>query len=161
MKRISISISDEDYRILQESGFDLSALIHRELQGHKELCEQIKRYDRQQITDDPDHAFKIVNAVYTGGNIWLFYGDLNSQDYFLTDDDGNTLILDASPENFDESLEVEWQNAHKVKELFDNERIRFCNALADRFLRHNSIDDFGGITDDEIRAYKKHWALPM
>ena len=106
--------------------------------------------------------FKNVNAVYTGGGIWLMYGELQTKgEYFLVDDEGAVLILDASPENMDESLYTEWQNEHKVRDLYDADRVSFCDKLADRLLRHNKADNLGGITDMEIRAYKKYWRLPL
>ena len=107
-------------------------------------------------------VFKNVNAVYTGGGIWLFHGQLTSGEHFLTDDEGDVLILNESPADFDESLFVEWQDAHKVRELLDeSERVTFCDRLADRLLRHNKTDDLGGITDREIKAYKNYWRKPM
>lgn len=105
---------------------------------------------------------KSVTAVYTGGNIWLFYGELANGEYFFTDDEGDVLILNESPANLDESLFVEWQDAHKVRELLDeSERVAFCDRLADRLLRHNKADDLGGITDREIKAYKNYWRQPF
>lgn len=109
-------------------------------------------------------SFKNANAVYTGGNIWLFYGTISGQQkdlYFLTDDNGSVLILDESPEDFDESLYIEWQNAHKIIELENQARVLFCDKLARRLLSHNKADDLGGIMDDEIKAYQKYWRLPL
>ena len=104
--------------------------------------------------------FKHVTAVYTGGNIWLFYGEVNGA-YFLCDDDGCVQILTESPEDFDESLFWEWQKAHMIAELDGTDRTTFCDKLADRLLRNVSGDNHGGISDDEIRAYKNYWRLPL
>ena len=112
------------------------------------------------MSDIAKVRFKNVSAVYTGGNIWLFYGELSTGEHFLTDDFGFTLILDESPANFDESLYIEWQHEHTIKELMDSERVTFCDALAARILRHNKADDLGGITDEEIRTQKTYWRMP-
>ena len=103
--------------------------------------------------------FEKVSAAYTGGGIWLFYGLLHSGEYFLTDDYGDTLLLDESPEDFDVSLYGDWQKAHTIKELMDSERTAFCDKLADRLLRHNEADDDGGITDQEVEHYKRYWRM--
>lgn len=107
------------------------------------------------------YSFRNVNAVYTGGGIWLFYGELSTGEHFLTDDYGFTLILDESPADFDESLYEEWQHRHTIKELVDSQRVTFCDKLANRLLRHNKADNLGGIADYEIRRYKEYWRLPM
>lgn len=100
---------------------------------------------------------KIENAkaVYTGGNIWLFYGKLQNGLHFLTDDYGCTLILDESAEDFDESLYTEWQEAHKVEELEGDSRISFIDLLLD-FLGTLEYQKRGCITDDEINSYRKY-----
>jgi len=95
-----------------------------------------------------------VSAVYTGGNIWLFWGQTEDGYYFLADDNGCVLVLDESPEDFDKSLYEDWQNAHKVEELYQGKRRMFCQELCDRL---QTADDAhrGGITDAEIDAYRK------
>lgn len=88
-------------------------------------------------------------AIYTGGNIWLFHGALDDGNYFLTDDDGFTLILNADPSaDWDESLYQEWQDAHLVRELFDEERMEFCDEVLDK------LTDCP-MTDMEIDAYRQ------
>lgn len=98
---------------------------------------------------------KIKNgvAVYTGGGIWLFYGDLENSFHFLTDDNGCTLILDESAEDFDESLYTEWQEAHKIKELEGESRILFVDELLDYLLKLPYLER-GCITDEEIEHYR-------
>ena len=156
-KELSISINQSDFNKLNKYGFDFERNINEYVH---EIAEQLRQQEKAQRRSKKD-IFLSANAVYTGGNIWLFYGQLKTEEYFLTDDYGDTLILNESPANFDESLYTDWQEAHKIKELFDDERISFCDSLADRLLQHDSNDDLGGICDDEIKAYKKYWPLPM
>lgn len=103
---------------------------------------------------------KEASAVYTGGNIWLFYGKTADDKYFLADDNGCVLVLDESPEDFDESLYEDWQNAHKVEELSGARRRAFCRGLCDRLLKEDE-NHRGGITDTEIEAYRKWFMIEI
>lgn len=100
-----------------------------------------------------------ANAVYTGGNIWIFYGELDDGTYFLTDNDGYTVIVNESPDDFEESLYIDWIEDHKVRDIEDeDERIAFCNELCDRLL----IDGMeGGFTDDDVAYYREWFAEPL
>lgn len=104
-----------------------------------------------------------ANAVYTGGNIWLFYGELDDGTYFLTDDNGCTQILSEDPSDFDESLYWEWQQAHLIRDLEDEkERVEFCNKLCDKLLDIEYGNPArGGIFDSEIEEYRQFFAEPL
>lgn len=96
---------------------------------------------------------KEANAVYTGGNIWLFYGQLEDGNYFLTDDNGCTQILNANPgDDFEEACYYEWQQKHLVGELWHEERMNFCNKLLDYIF--DNPDHDGGMDEAEINAYR-------
>lgn len=96
---------------------------------------------------------KEAYAVYTGGGIWVFYGEVENGNHFLMSDDGFVLILDASAEDLDESTYVEWQEEHLVKELEHEERYAFCVDVLD-WLKQAPDEYRGGIFDSEIEAYK-------
>ena len=114
--------------------------------------------------DEDDYQWKEIqikeaHAVYTGGNIWLFHGELEDGTYFLTDDNGCTQILNANPDDFDESLYWEWQQEHLVRDLEDeDERIDFCNKLCDKLLTDGAG---GGFYEDDIEAYRQYFAEPL
>ena len=95
---------------------------------------------------------KEAYAEYTGGNIWLFYGSCENGNFFLTDDNGLTLILDSNPEDLDESTFPDWQEEHLIKELENLERIRFCNNILDWIT--DNPDHNGGMSKLEIEAYR-------
>ena len=99
---------------------------------------------------------KTANAVYTGGNIWLFYGKVADGVFFLTDDYGCTILLNESPENFDVSLYAEWQEEHKIRELFGSERVDFCNSLLSWLEKKATKRQRGGITNEEIDYYRNY-----
>lgn len=96
---------------------------------------------------------KTLEAVYTGGNIWIFWGTLEDGNYFLTSDEGWTVILKDSPENFDESLYEDWQDEHKVKDLEDEELKTFLTELLE------AIKEKDFLTDSEIDWYRNCWEL--
>lgn len=95
---------------------------------------------------------KEANAVYTGGGIWLFYGKLDDGNYFLTDDNGWTLILNADASDLEESTYEEWQSQHLIKEIYGEEREVFCDELLDYILTHPDND--GGMTEHEVEVYR-------
>lgn len=100
-----------------------------------------------------------ANAVYTGGNIWVFWGELENGAYFLTDNDGYTVLIDESPKDFDESLYYEWQEEHKVRDIEDEaERIDFCNKLCDRLLIDGAE---GGFTESDVNYYREWFKVPL
>lgn len=101
--------------------------------------------------------FKSVASVYTGGNIWLFYGQLEDGTWFITTDDGYTAICDASPEDLEESLMPEWDEEHVIRWLEKDERHTFCEALVERLLAPAYEDLDGGITEQEINYYRNTW----
>lgn len=158
MAQVTININDEDYKLLTESGLDLSAIINNQLHKIIDFDKLLRERERRQIVTEPNRAIKYVNAVYTGGGCWLFYGQLNNQEYFQTDDFGYTMILDANPEDLDESLYTDWQSDHFVREVGTaKEQKAFLHALLDRLGRRAPIDDDGGISDEELERYRSRW----
>jgi len=100
-----------------------------------------------------------AKAVYTGGNIWLFYGSIDDGTYFLVDDDGAVRICNADFDDMDETLMPEWQEEHLVRDIEDEEeRMAFCNEMLDQ-LWIESADNQGGFC--EFDAYKKWFEIPL
>ena len=95
-------------------------------------------------------------AVYTGGNIWLFYGKLQDGTYFLTDDYGSTQILDSDPSDFDVTLYQEWQDEHRLELLESEKRLSFCDSLCD-YLQTASKEERGGISSEELDGYREYF----
>ena len=102
--------------------------------------------------------FNRVNAVYTGGNIWLFYGSFTNGYYFLTGDMGDTVILTHSPSNFDVSLYDDWIEANKVKDLEGDELKGFLSALL-WFTENGDAFHDGGFTSYDLEVFKKWWEV--
>jgi hypothetical protein len=128
-----------------------------------EIAQQI--LDRTAETDrskgmSGEVLIKEAEAIYTGGNIWVFTGTTQEEGvYFLTSDDGWTLLLNANPsEDFEESGYPEWQQAHLIRELEGEELGRFNRRML-KILKNYSHNDErrGGITDEELEGYPKYW----
>lgn len=154
---LKTTIDQKTFDKLNKYGFDFQRNIADYLH---DIYEEIWKQEQAQKRENKD-PFKSVVAAYTGGGIWLFYGELKDGNYFLVNNDGFVLILDESPANFDESLYEGWQQAHLVEELTEEKRVTFCDNLADRLLRRVDGDDFGGLSDSDIKEYKKYWRLPL
>ena len=151
---INVSITQKDYNKLVRYGFVFDRNISDYLHG---IAEEIREAEKVQKAARKD-PFKRVVSEYTGGGIWLFYGELKSGEHFLTDDNGSTMILDASPENFEESLYEEWQEEHFVRVVGDRaEEKAFLHSLLDRLKRRLPEDEGGYISDEEIERYRKEW----
>ena len=97
-------------------------------------------------------------SIYTGGGIWLFYGSLEEGNYFFTDNDGFTLILNEDPsKDIDAVCYSEWQEDHTIRELFGKECQEFCMDLLGK-IEGYSLDDHthrNGFTNEDVRAYRK------
>lgn len=66
-------------------------------------------------------SISLAIAVYTGGGIYIYYGKIADQLYFLADDESDeTILLDADPaEDLDEAEMPNWQKAHTVGQVDD------------------------------------------
>ena len=105
-------------------------------------------------------TFNKVVPEYTGGNIWLFYGQLTSGEYFLVDDNGCIIVLDESPADFDVSLYDKWQEKHFVRWIEGQEQKAFLRSMLNRIA--SRIDKEGGyISDAEIGRYRRYWEVEV
>ena len=152
---LSININQADFNKLNKYGFYFEKNIADYLHG---IAEAIREEEKAKRIAKKD-PFEQVTAVYTGGGIWLFYGKLKTGEYFLTDDNGCTMILDASPEDLDESLYEEWQEDHFLRVVGTRrEELAFLLALIERLGKRLPVDGGGYISDDELDSYKKDWS---
>lgn len=65
---------------------------------------------------------KSARADYTGGGIYVFTGELTDGNFFIADCSFSAgfyglRIVNNNPENLEESLEVDWQEKHLVKDV--------------------------------------------
>lgn len=72
-----------------------------------------------------------ATAICSGGGIYLYLGQLDNGNYFLTDDDSidYCLFLNESPYDLEKSLYPEWQDSHKVSEYSGEEALGFNKKM--------------------------------
>ena len=104
---------------------------------------------------------KEVRAVYTGGNIWLFFGRLEDGHHFMVNDDGCAVIAD---EGIEEATEYAWSEwlawcaEHNAREPEGAERLQLCMDMLDRLQQYEyGSENNGGIRPDEIKAYREYF----
>ena len=57
-----------------------------------------------------------ANAEYTGGGIYVYWGQLEDGKYFLADDDGEMMLTETDPESCWEDVWYwEWQCEHGIQ----------------------------------------------
>ena len=104
-----------------------------------------------------DYIIKNVNAIYSGGGVWILYGTLN-KGCFLVSDYGDVRIIDENPsDNWDMSLYAEWQRKHFIEDLEGKALTDFREQLIKRLHSPQEQDDLGGLTDEEIDRNEKLW----
>lgn len=80
------------------------------------------------------HEIKTASAVYTGGGIYIYYGQLESGLYFRAVDDWDVIwICDADTEA-EEADYSEFYDAHTVEELREEDFKTFWNAMLQHIL---------------------------
>ena len=152
---IYTNVNKDEWMKIEDFKYDQVTAAHPHTPTEEEVKEAMAALERVENREKRREALtpENVEAVYTGGNIWLFAGRLADGNYFLTDDNGATLILDADPlEDFEEACYEEWQMAHRVEELEGEDRDDFNIRMLDALRAAPT----GGITEDEIDAYKAY-----
>lgn len=103
----------------------------------RRIVESLYRVSGATLTEGVNYKFVSVTPDYTGGGIYVFTGKLSNGNYFMADtgfydvrildDDpdaetGEVMYLDIMERNIDS---VEWQEAHLVKDLKEDECVEF------------------------------------
>lgn len=92
------------------------------------------------------HTIKTATACYTGGGIYIYYGQLENGLYFQADDECEAInICDADTGN-EEAQYLEWQELHTVEELTEDSYRAFWNAMLLHVIN-------GGLSHDEWQNY--------
>ena len=144
---ITISLDKEDFEALEATGYDIPMNVTRFLRDKAQTC---KRKLAQQKKDD----IKNIISACLGGGAWVFYGELMSGEYFMTDNYGDIIVLDESPKDFDKSLYNSWQEKHFIRWIEGDARNTFLRSMLDRITKNLPDDDDGGITERELEQIK-------
>ena len=85
------------------------------------------------------YDIKSAEPTYTGGGIYAMQGELADGNYFMADITFYwAVIVDTEPE-WDDSWYVEWQDAHKVEDLCEEDTLDFIES-AIRWVKANKPD---------------------
>lgn len=77
-------------------------------------------------------SFESVTPIYTGGNIYVYYGKLKNGNWFITSDADCWLNeVDVNPDNYDgdEIWQNVWLDKHNVKDYEPSEAKQFYKAM--------------------------------
>lgn len=101
-----------------------------------------------------EYAINTVEAEYTGGGIWFFYGKLKNGRDYLVEDNGWTVIVDTDPRLIDsEDLTYEWIDEHKIQELTGQEGVKFRMAMLDLIESDNKF----GFEEWDMEHYRREF----
>ena len=98
--------------------------------------------------------FKSVTPIYTGGNIYVFFGQLQDGSYLMSDSCVFYVrFLSADPlAAGDDAFYEDWQIDHLLRDIEDEEEtLSFVIAMCDWVLQNG---DEKGYIDSEIEAIK-------
>lgn len=76
-----------------------------------------------------NYKIKTASAVYTGGGIYIYYGELESGLYFRTCDEWESVCICNSDTEAEEADYSEFFEAHTVEELTGDDFAAFWNLM--------------------------------
>lgn len=98
---------------------------------------------------------KRATAIYSGGGIYLYYGELENGNWIFGDDyqlmEINTNPL-ADEDTFDDSMFYEWQQKHLVREIPAEEYHKTLNALLDVIFKGDIVPGYGNYSLTELET---------
>ena len=96
-----------------------------------------------------------ATAIYSGGNIYLYYAELNDGNWILGDGDFFT-VVNTNPlkdeDTFDDSCFYEWQQEHLVKEIEESEITSVLLAIIEVILEGNTIPGWNNFATSELET---------
>lgn len=112
-------------------------------------------------------GFKTVTPADTGGNVYVFYGELANGNYFLASDvDDFVLEMDTDPNEYDwddEVSQLDWQDEHALKRYSKAEAKEFFKALFKWIVDNKPAGDYsmkdmeyrlGNLTEEKVTEYR-------
>lgn len=96
------------------------------------------------------HEIKTANACYSGGGIYIYYGQLESGLYFRANEDFETIyVCDANASVAEEEANwPEFYEQHTVEEITGEAFVNFWNRMLTHIIN-------GGPSFDEWNNYSK------
>jgi uncharacterized protein YlzI (FlbEa/FlbD family) len=115
----------------------------------KQFC-LIRRPEKPKKSHDckkPYHEQKIVNAdaIYTGGGVWVFMGELESGKFFMAFEENcyEVMVLDADPRKAEDMAYYQsWQESHTVWDYVDSLETEETLGMFRRIYNATNADEF-------------------
>lgn len=100
-----------------------------------------------------------ATAVYSGGNIYLYYAELENKQWIMGNDDW-LIVVDSNPiandETFENSGYYEWQEEHLVKQIPEKDYQKVLNNILDTIFNGKSIEEYDNFSIGDLQdRYKK------
>lgn len=100
-----------------------------------------------------------ATAVYSGGNIYLYYAELENKQWIMGNDEW-LIVVDTSPianeQTFEDSGYYEWQEEHLVKQIPEKDFQKVLNNVLDTIFKGSTIKDYDNFSMEELKyRYKK------
>ena len=95
-------------------------------------------------------GIKSITATYTGGGVYIYYGALEDDTFFLFDNECPYFeILDEMPDiNSDECFTEEWYNAHWIKSLDEPEALDAVLCVLNAIITNGCTEDSNYLISD-------------
>ena len=105
---------------------------------------------------------EIVNAtaIYTGGNIYIYYGQLSDGNYFRACDDWTGIEICNSDTSVDEADYYEFYAEHSIESLGGEEYITFWNEML-LWIIHNAPEGNYSVDELEERVIEDKYLLKI
>lgn len=100
-----------------------------------------------------------ATAVYSGGNIYLYYAELDNKQWIMGNDDF-LIVVDTSPladeKTYEESDYYEWQEEHLVSQIPEEEYQQTLNNIIETILDGKTIKEYDNYSIGDLQdRYKK------
>lgn len=98
-----------------------------------------------------------ATAIYSGGNIYLYYAELEDKNW-LMGDDYSFIVVDTNPlknaETFEESSYPEWQQEHLIEEISNDNHQEILNQIINVILKGELVKGWGNYSKTELKSRK-------
>lgn len=100
-----------------------------------------------------------ATAVYSGGNIYLYYAELENKQWIMGNDEW-LIVVNTNPiaddETFENSGYYEWQMEHLVEEISEKYYQETLNKILETIFKGKTIIDYDNFLIGELKdRYKK------
>ena len=87
------------------------------------------------------HKIKTASAVYTGGGIYIYYGQLENSLFFITNDDIESIYICNDDTSTEEAQYPEFYEQHTVEEISGEAFKVFWNQMLSHILDGGAAHD--------------------